>query len=90
MLGKAYSASVTGIRAELIEVEADISAGIPCFEMTGNLSGTAREARERVRTAIRNSGINLRPAKITVNLSRCRCNQSGKFTGHSNYGRTGA
>ena len=77
MLGKAYSASVTGIRAELIEVEADISAGIPCFEMTGNLSGTAREARERVRTAIRNSGINLRPAKITVNLSPAQVRKDG-------------
>lgn len=77
MLGKAYSAAVAGIRAELIEVEADISSGLPYFDMTGNLSGTAKEAKDRVRTAIRNSGIKLQPSRITVNLSPAQVRKDG-------------
>ena len=77
MLGKVCSAAVTGIKAELIDVEADISAGIPNFDMTGNLSKTAMEAKDRVRTAIRNSGINMRPARITVNMSPAQLRKDG-------------
>ena len=52
-----------------MQVEADSTAGIPGFIMTGALSPETREAQYRVWNAIRNSGIRLEPRKITVNIS---------------------
>ncbi len=77
MVGKAYSAVVSGIIAELVEVETDISAGIPTFEMTGNLGQTAKESRDRVRTALRNSGIRMNPSRITINLAPANIRKEG-------------
>lgn len=51
------SAVIQGVEAKMIQVEADVSNGLPVFHMVGYLSGEVREAAERVRTAIRNSGI---------------------------------
>ena len=50
------SAAVIGLRVEFIHVEADVSNGLPVFHMVGYLSSEVKEAAERVRTAIRNSG----------------------------------
>lgn len=77
MVGKSNTASVYGIMTERIEVEADVTSGIPSFDMTGNLGGTAKEAKERVRTALRNSGIKLSPARITINLSPAHIRKEG-------------
>ena len=63
------SAVIQGVEAKRIQVEADVSNGLPVFHMGGYLSGEVREAAERVRTAIRNSGIVLPPKKIIVNLA---------------------
>lgn len=63
------SAVIQGIEATLIQVEADVSNGLPVFHMVGYLSGEVKEASERVRTAIRNSGVMLPPKKIVVNLA---------------------
>lgn len=63
------SAVIQGVEAKMIQVEADVSNGLPVFHMVGYLSGEVREAAERVRTAIRNSGIVLPPKKIIVNLA---------------------
>lgn len=59
---------ICGIQSLLIQVEADVCDGMPCFEMVGALSSEVREAKERVRAAIRNSGIRLAPKRVTVNL----------------------
>lgn len=77
MVGKVISAAVSGVTARLVEVEADVAAGIPSFELTGNLGGTAKEARERVRTALRNSKIRLNPGRITVNLAPANIRKEG-------------
>lgn len=77
MVGKTYSATVHGITAQKVEVEADIFSGIPSFELTGNLGMTAREAKDRVRAALRNSGIRLKPSRITVNLSPANIRKEG-------------
>lgn len=77
MIGKSYSAAIIGTRAELIEVEADIAPGLPSFDMTGNLGATAKEAKERVRTALRNSDIHLNPSRITVNMSPANLRKEG-------------
>lgn len=62
------TAIVCGIQSVLVQVEADVSDGMPAFEMVGVLSSEVKEAKERVKAAFRNSGIKLAPKKITVNL----------------------
>ena len=52
---------IQGIRSVTVYVEADISDGMPMFEMVGFLSAEVKEAKERVRTALRNSGYVLPP-----------------------------
>ncbi|MDD7390405.1 MAG: YifB family Mg chelatase-like AAA ATPase [Lachnospiraceae bacterium] len=69
MFGKVYSVTLHGIDGFLVQVEADISDGLPSFDMVGIPCSEVKEARERVRTAFRNSSIFLPPKKMTVNLS---------------------
>ena len=63
------SAAITGIDSHMVAVEADVSDGLPGFSMVGYLASEVREAQDRVRTALRNSGYHLQPRKITVNLA---------------------
>ena len=63
------SATILGIDAELVEVEADISNGLPVLHMVGYLSSEVKEAAERVRTAIRHAGFQLPAKRMIVNLS---------------------
>lgn len=77
MLGKALSASLCGISASVISVEADVAAGIPYFDIIGNLSCNAREGRDRVRNALRNAGYKLPPAKIVVNMAPAEVRKDG-------------
>lgn len=77
MLGKVYSAAVSGIRAELITAEADVKDGLPCFSMVGTLACETREAKERVRIALENSGYRLPVKRITVNLSPADIRKEG-------------
>lgn len=63
------SATLTGLYAEPVRVEADVTNGMPGFHMVGYLSSEVKEAGERVRSAIRNSGIDLPVRSIIVNLS---------------------
>lgn len=69
MFSKVYSGGIWGIDGYLVQVEADCSNGLPCFTMVGFLAAEVREAQERVRTALRNSGCALPPKKVTINLS---------------------
>ena len=77
MLGKVYSAAVLGIEAELITAEADVKDGLPCFSMVGALACETREAKERVRIALENSGYRLPVKRITVNLSPADIKKEG-------------
>ena len=77
MTGKVYTAAVIGIDGKRVMVEADIGDGLPYFDMVGYLGSEVREARERVRTAIRNSGFRLGPSRITVNLSPADVRKQG-------------
>lgn len=77
MTGRTYCALLSGINVHTVEVEADVSMGIPAFELTGNLSGTVREAKDRIKAAIRNSGVMLKPSKITVNLAPSNLRKEG-------------
>ncbi|MFR7991385.1 MAG: YifB family Mg chelatase-like AAA ATPase [Lachnospiraceae bacterium] len=69
MFGEVQSATMIGLDCKMIRVEADIADGLPMFEMVGYLAGEVREARERVRAAMRNCGLALPARKVTVNLS---------------------
>lgn len=77
MIGKVFSAAVMGIMAESVEIEADIAPGIPSFELTGNLSSTVREARERVRIALKNSNFKINPSRITINFTPANIYKDG-------------
>ncbi|MCR5602314.1 MAG: YifB family Mg chelatase-like AAA ATPase [Lachnospiraceae bacterium] len=69
MLSSVLSFGIHGIEGFCVKVEADISDGMPMFELVGYLSGEVREARERVRTALKNKGFTFPVKRITVNLS---------------------
>ena len=69
MVSKVLSASITGLSVELVHVEADTSNGLPMFHMVGYLSSEVKEAGDRVRSAIRNSGLTFPAKKVVVNLS---------------------
>lgn len=71
------SAAVEGLHVEIVSVEADISNGLPVFHMVGYLSSEVKEAGERVRTAIRNSGFVFPPKRTVVNLSPATMRKRG-------------
>ncbi len=61
----------------MISVEADASDGLPGFAMVGYLASEVREAQDRVRTALRNSGYRLPPKRVTVNLAPADIRKNG-------------
>ncbi|WP_028128409.1 YifB family Mg chelatase-like AAA ATPase [Selenomonas sp. AE3005] len=69
MFARTYGATTLGVDGLLIDVEVDSAAGLPGFEIVGLADALVKEAKERVRTAIRNSGIQLRQEKVTINLA---------------------
>src|ERR1700712_4446627 len=81
MLFKARSAAVYGIDAHLIDVEVDFSgvpnAGDATFSTVGLPDAAVRESRDRVRAAIKNSGFDLPPTRITINLAPADLKKEG-------------
>lgn len=77
MYRKVLSATMIGLECEMIHVEADVSDGMPMFDMVGFLGCEVREARERVHTALRNSSMALPPKRITINLSPADVKKEG-------------
>ncbi len=77
MFCKVYSGAIKGVEIEPVSVETDVSDGLPVFDMVGLLGNEVREAKERVRTAIKNSGFSLMPKRITVNLSPADVRKEG-------------
>ncbi|MCM1128045.1 MAG: YifB family Mg chelatase-like AAA ATPase [Lachnospiraceae bacterium] len=69
MFSTVISGAVYGIDSYLVHVEADLSSGLPCFIMVGNPGSEVKEAGERVRVALKNSGIQIPPMHIAVNIS---------------------
>ena len=69
MLAKARSCAVIGLEGAIVEVETDISPGLPSFTIVGLPDTAVQESRERVRAAIRNSGYEFPMKRITVNLA---------------------
>lgn len=69
MLFKIFSASLYGIEAYLVEVEVDVSLGIPDFVIVGLPDAAVRESRERVKTALKNCGYKFPSRKVIINLA---------------------
>ncbi len=66
---RAWSFSLLGIDAVPVEVEVDVSAGLPGFSIVGLPDTAVQEARERVRVAVANSGFKFPTKKVIVNLA---------------------
>ncbi|MDQ6996311.1 MAG: YifB family Mg chelatase-like AAA ATPase [Mariprofundus sp.] len=69
MLARLSSASLRGFDAEAVDVEVDLSKGLPCWTLVGLGEAAVREARDRVRSAVMNSGFEFPLRHITVNLA---------------------
>jgi len=77
MYSRIFAGAIHGIDSFLTTVEVDTAQALPGFDMVGLLSSEVREARERVRVALKNTQINLPPIKITVNLSPANIRKEG-------------
>ena len=69
MLSKVFSFGLLGIEAYPIEIEVDVSRGLPAVTLVGLADTSIRESKERVKTAIRNSGFDWPSERITVSLA---------------------
>jgi magnesium chelatase family protein len=69
VLARVHSAATFGIEARVLDVEVDVSFGLPHFTMVGLPDPSVREARERVKSALRNSGFSMPSGAVTVNLA---------------------
>ena len=69
MLARLWSATIFGVDASLVQVEVDVSFGLPTFSLVGLPDSCVRESRDRVRSAIRNSGFEFPAHRITINLA---------------------
>ncbi|MFO7840500.1 MAG: YifB family Mg chelatase-like AAA ATPase [Desulfosalsimonadaceae bacterium] len=77
MLAKVASGAVVGIDGLLMEVEVDISRGLPAFTTVGLPEVSVRESRERVKSAVQNCGYRFPDDRITVNLAPAHIKKAG-------------
>lgn len=77
MFSTILSGAFCGIDSYLVQVEVDVARGLPCMELIGCLSKEAGEAKQRIRVALKNAGIELPPSRITINLSPADRHKSG-------------
>lgn len=77
MLSKVNSIALHGLEGYLVEVQVDVAGGLPSFEVIGLPDASVKEAKERVRTAIKNTGVELPSRKIVVNLAPANMRKEG-------------
>ncbi|MCL2760114.1 MAG: YifB family Mg chelatase-like AAA ATPase [Desulfuromonadales bacterium] len=77
MLSKVLSAALLGIDAVIVEVEIDIAMGLPQFSTVGLPDGAVKESKDRVKAALKNSGYNFPPTRITANLAPADLKKEG-------------
>ena len=77
MLAFAHSAAIAGIDAYVVRVESDSAAGTPAFHIVGLPDRALNESRDRVRSAIVNSGFGFPPGQLLVNLAPADPRKSG-------------
>ena len=79
MISIVKSMSLHGLEGYPIEVQVDVSGGLPCFEIVGLPDTSIREAKERVKTAIKNSGYEMLSKKIIINLAPANTKKEGSI-----------
>lgn len=79
MFTRLNSIGVFGIDSYMVEVEADVSGGLPCFEIVGLPDTAVKESRDRVRSALKNSGFSFPLGRITVNLAPADVRKEGSI-----------
>jgi len=77
MYSRVITGAINGIESMLATVEVDASKGMPGFEMVGQLSNEVREARERVRVALKNASVQIPPIRLTVSISPAEMRKEG-------------
>ncbi|HUS81910.1 MAG TPA: magnesium chelatase domain-containing protein, partial [Dehalococcoidia bacterium] len=77
MLAKVLSCAVVGLEGAVVEVEVDIASGLPAFYIVGLPDTAVQESKERVRSAIHNSGLRFPRKRITVNLAPADVRKEG-------------
>lgn len=77
MLAKILSAAVVGVDGFIVQVEVDLAQGLPVFSTVGLAEGAVRESKDRVKSAIRNSGYEFPARRITVNLAPASVKKEG-------------
>lgn len=77
MFSKVKSFSVVGIQAYPVEIEVDISAGLPQINVVGLPDSTVKESKERIRSAIKNCGFEYPSRRITINLAPADIKKEG-------------
>jgi magnesium chelatase family protein len=77
MLSKIYSSATYGIDAYIVEVETNVEKQVPAFTIVGLPDNAVKESKERVVAAIKNSGFEYKPQKITVNLAPADIKKEG-------------
>ena len=76
-LAKVHSCAIVGLDGELVDVEIDIARGMPAFSIVGLPDAAVQEAKDRVRSAIQNSGFPFPKSRITVNLAPADLRKEG-------------
>jgi len=74
---RALSAVLTGINAHLVEVEVDVTGGLPHFAIVGLPGSAVRESKDRVRAALRNCGLAIADRRVTINLAPAHLKKEG-------------
>ena len=77
MLAQVDSSAILGIDAYVVRVEVDISSSVPMFTIVGLPDAAVQESRERVRSAIKNSGLEFPLRRITINLAPADIKKQG-------------
>src|ERR1700674_2035544 len=77
MIASSLTACLDGVQARRVKVGADIAAGLPSFSIVGLTDKAVQEARERVRSALRNSGFGFPSHRLTVNLAPAELRKEG-------------
>lgn len=77
MIARVQSYALSGLEGVCVTVEADISKGLPSYEIVGLPDAAVKESKERVRSAIKNSGLDFPTHKITVNLAPAYVKKAG-------------
>lgn len=79
MISKIHSVVPYGFEGKLVEVEGDMNRGLPAFNIVGMANKTVSEAKERVRSAMVNSGFSFPDKKVTINLAPAELAKDGTY-----------